>query len=115
MRRTALRSALADKAAQGRVWLLDGFEEIKTKAAAACLQTAGADGRVLIVLDPADDQSRVVDRAFRNLATAAFSLYGSLATYDVLVADSLVFTRSAFDRFTSSGDEGSAAGESEAS
>lgn len=99
MRRAALRSALADKAAAGRVWILDGFSETKTRAAAAVLAAAGIEGRILVVVDPADEASRAVDRAFRNLDGSAFSLYGSLATYDVVVADAVVFTRSAFDAF----------------
>jgi large subunit ribosomal protein L4 len=99
MRRAALRSALADKAGAGRLWVLDGFTDTKTRVAAACLATAGISGRVLVVLDPADERSRLVDRAFRNLSGAAFSLVGSLSTYDVLVADHLVFTKGALDRF----------------
>src|SRR5918997_1590403 len=99
MRRAALRSALASKAADDRIWVLDGFSDTKTKAAAGCLAAAGIDGRVLLVLDPQADDDRMVDRAFRNLAGAAFSLYGSLASYDVLVADAVVFTASALDRY----------------
>ena len=99
MRKIALRSALASKASDGRVWVLDGFSDTKTKAAAGCLAAAGIDGRVLLVLDPQADDDRMVDRAFRNLAGAAFSLYGSLASYDVLVADAVVFTSSALDRY----------------
>jgi len=101
MRAAALRSALADKATAGAVWILDGFTETKTKAAAAALKAAEIQGRVLVVLDPEDEGSRSVDRAFRNLDKAAFSLVGSVGTYDVLVADAIVFTSVAFDRFTS--------------
>jgi large subunit ribosomal protein L4 len=101
MRKAALRSALADKANDGQVFILDKFTETKTKAAASALKSAGITGKVLVVLDPADEGSRTVDRAFRNIGKAAFSLVGSLATYDVLVADSIVFTSSAFDTFTS--------------
>jgi large subunit ribosomal protein L4 len=103
MRKAALRSALADKAQAGQVFILDSFTETKTKAAAEALKGAGIDGKVLLVLDPADDGSRTVDRAFRNIGKAAFSLVGSLSTYDVLVADSILFTSSAFDTFTSKG------------
>jgi len=103
MRKAALRSALADKASDGRVWILDSFGETRTKAAADALKAAGIEGRVLIVLDPADESSRTVDRAFRNLAKAAFSLVGAVGTYDVLVSDHVVFTSSAFDRFTGKG------------
>lgn len=100
MRAAALRSALAAKAGDGRIWVLDGFTETKTKAAAAALKAAGIEGRVLLVLDPQDESSSVVDRSFRNLGKAAFSLVGSVGTYDVLVADAVIFTSSAFDRFT---------------
>lgn len=106
MRAAALRSALADKANDGGIWVLDGFSETKTKAAAAALKAAGIEGRVLIVLDPEDEGSATVDRAFRNLDDAAFSLVGSLGTYDVLVAEALIFTTSAFDRFTNKATEG---------
>lgn len=99
MRKIALRSSLSDKANDGRVWVLDGFSEPRTKAAAACLAKADIAGRVLVVLDPNDEGASNVDRAFRNLDSVAFSFVGALSTYDVLVADHLVFTRSAFDRF----------------
>ncbi len=105
MRKAALRSALADKANDGRVWILDGFSETKTKAAAGALDAAGIEGRVLVVLDPSDEGSRTVDRAFRNLGNAAFALVGALATYDVLAADHVVFTSSAFDRYTAAPEE----------
>jgi large subunit ribosomal protein L4 len=101
MRASALRSVLADRAAEGRVWVLDGFVDTKTRAAAACLRAAGIAGRVLIVLDPEDDDASHVDRAFRNLEGVAFSLCGSLAAHDVLVAEQVVFTASALDRYTS--------------
>jgi large subunit ribosomal protein L4 len=99
MRRAALRSALADKAGAERIWILDGFSEPRTKAAAAALKAAEIEGRVLVVLDADDPQAEMVDRAFRNLPKVAFALHGSLATYDVLVADAVVFTAPAFERF----------------
>jgi large subunit ribosomal protein L4 len=101
MRAAALRSALADKASDGRIFVIDGFSESKTKAAAAALAGAGIEGRVLIVLDPDDESSVSVDRAFRNLSDAAFTLYGSLGTFDVIVADAIVFTKSALEHFSS--------------
>ena len=100
MRRAALRSALASKASEGRIAVLEDFAETKTRAAASLLRQAGISGRILLVLDPRDEVSANVDRAFRNLSGSAFSLYGSLATYDVLVADGVIFTRAAFDAYT---------------
>lgn len=101
MRAAALRSALADKAGEGRIFVIDGFSDTKTKAAAAALKGAGIEGRVLVVLDPDDESSVAIDRAFRNLSNAAFTLFGSLGTFDVIVADAIVFTRSALDKFSS--------------
>jgi large subunit ribosomal protein L4 len=103
MRRAALRSALASKAGEGRIWILDGFTEAKTKAAAAALEGAGIEGRILVVLDPGSETSQTVDRAFRNLDRAAFSLGGSLGTYDVLVADHVIFTSEAFEAYVGRG------------
>ena len=97
MRRAALRSALADKAQAKKVFVLDGFTETKTKAAAKVLRTAGIGGKVLFVLTREDEASVTIDRAFRNLANSAFALEGSLAAYDVLAADAVVFTPAALD------------------
>jgi len=105
MRRAALRSALADKAMNEKIFVLDGFDQTKTKAAAKCLDAAGISGRVLVVLDPDDESSANTDRAFRNLAGAAFALHGALGTYDVLVADAVIFTNSAFDEFLKRGNK----------
>ena len=99
MRRAALRSALASKAGDGRVWILDGFTEPKTKAAAAALKGAGIEGRILVVLDADSESSTNVDRAFRNLGKAAFSLGSSLGTYDVLVADHVIFTSDSYEAY----------------
>ena len=109
MRKAALRSALADKAQSAGIWIVDGWTEPRTAAAAAALKAAGiGGGRLLVVLDPGDEGSVTVDRAFRNLSGAAFTLYSSLSTYDVLVADAVLFTGSAFERFTGSRTEGAA-------
>lgn len=103
MRKAALRSALSSKAGEERIFVIREWSETKTKAAAQVLKDAGIAGRVLIVLDPKDETSRMVDRAFRNLAGAAFSLVGSLGTYDVLAADAVIFTQAALDTLTNFG------------
>lgn len=103
MRKAALRSALSSKAGEERIFVIREWSETKTKAAAQVLKDAGIAGRVLIVLDPKDETSRTVDRAFRNLAGAAFSLVGSLSTYDVLAADAVIFTQAALDTLTNFG------------
>lgn len=101
MRKAALRSALASKASEGRLFVLDGFDDAKTKAATAALKGAEIEGRTLIVLQGGSQTDVSVDRAFRNLPRVAFSLHGALSTYDVLVADSVIFTTGAIDAFVS--------------
>lgn len=108
MKALALRSALASKAQDGSVWVLDGFDEPKTKAAAACLKAAGVEGRVLVVVAAGDDGTETVHRAFRNLGGAAFSYDRSLSTYEVLLADSVIFTSGAFDNVVASAGKESA-------
>jgi large subunit ribosomal protein L4 len=105
MRAAALRSALADKAAAGAIWVLEGFDGTKTREARECLEAAGIEGRVLLVLDGSSEADAAVDRCFRNLDQTAFTLHGSLATYDVLVADALVFTADAFERIMAAAGE----------
>jgi large subunit ribosomal protein L4 len=90
----ALRSALSDRAAEGMVIVVDdwGFEAPKTKDAVAALKAAGlADGeRVLLVLDRHDETAW---KSFRNLGErVAMCAVEELNTYDVLVADRVIFT-----------------------
>jgi large subunit ribosomal protein L4 len=110
MRKAALRSALADKASMGCIWVLEGFSGTKTKAAAAVLAGAGIEGRVLVVVNSADQGDAAVRCAFRNLAATSFSSYTTLSAYDVLVAQSVLFTASAWQRFTAKTGSGGRAG-----
>ncbi len=96
MRKAALRSALASKAQTEAIYVMYDWTARKTKAASEILKKEGIEGRFLVVVDP-DQGSVVIDRAFRNLKGAAFSMVGSLSTYDVLVADAVIFTKAAFE------------------
>ncbi len=91
MVRLALRSALSDRAAEGKVVVLDdhGFGAPRTKDALALLASLGLDGRVLIVL-PRDDEAGW--KSFRNLTHVQVLDPGQLNAYDVLVNDWVVFT-----------------------
>lgn len=91
MVRLALRSALSDRAAEGRVALLDrfGLEEPSTKGALAILQALGLEGTVLCVMDPGDE---VATRSLRNLPQATTVPRVELAAYDVLAHDWVLFT-----------------------
>jgi large subunit ribosomal protein L4 len=92
MIRLALRSALSDRAADGKVLVVDewGFEAPSTKAAAALLASLEVDGRVLVVVAHDDD---VAVKSFRNLPEVHLLDVGELNAYDILVADYVVFSR----------------------
>jgi large subunit ribosomal protein L4 len=87
----ALRSALSDRASQGRVALVDAwpFEVPSTKAAIAALEALGLSGRVLVVLGDGDGYA---DRSFGNLPEVQTIVAGELNAYDILVNDWVVFT-----------------------
>jgi large subunit ribosomal protein L4 len=88
----ALRSALSDRAADGRVAVLDAwsFEKPSTKSAVAALASLGIDGRALVVLG---EQDEAAWKSLRNLQGVHPILARELNAYDVLAADWVVFTR----------------------
>jgi len=87
----ALRSALSDRAAGGRVALVDSwsFATPRTKDAIAALGALGLTGRVLVVLG---DEDGYADRSFANLPEVQTMVVGELNAYDILVNDWVVFT-----------------------
>jgi large subunit ribosomal protein L4 len=99
MRRGALRSALTDALRGGKLAVVDelAWDEPKTKRAVAVLDSLELDGRILLVL-PAPTDSGAVERSFRNLANVKIAYAGGLGTYDVLLADRVLFTGAAIDR-----------------
>ena len=93
MVRLALRSALSDRASEGKVIVVDdwGFDTPRTKDAIAALAAIGATGKVLLVLDGDDITAW---KSFRNIGDVHILETGQLNAYDVLVSDVVVFTRS---------------------
>jgi large subunit ribosomal protein L4 len=89
----ALRSALSDRAALGRVGVVDdwGFSGPKTKDAKKAIAMLGLTGKILVVLDR--DQENV-ELSFRNLPEIHTILSSELNAYDVLCCDWIVFTQS---------------------
>ncbi|CAN5809918.1 50S ribosomal protein L4 [soil metagenome] len=92
MVKLALRSALSDRAADAKIVVIDdwGFDAPRTKDAVAALAALDLDGRVLVVLDDADE---VVAKSFRNLGHVHALAVRELNAYDVLVSDWVVFTK----------------------
>ena len=87
----ALRSALSDRAAEGKVAVVDawGFAAPRTKDAKAAMGALGLEGKVLVVLGPDDD---VAAKSFRNLPDVHVLPASELNAYDVLCSDWVVFT-----------------------
>ena len=91
MRRLALASALSARAAEGEVRVVDSFAwtEPKTSAVVAMLDKMGVGGKVLFVLGRGDG---ITERSVRNLPQAIVLPVDQLNAYDVLWAETVVFT-----------------------
>ena len=91
MVRLALRSALSDRASEGKVVVVDGwtFQAPRTKDAVAALAALGIEGRVLVVAERSDENTW---KSFANLPQVHVLSPGELNAYDVLVNDHVVFT-----------------------
>ena len=88
----ALRSALSDRAAEGKVVVVDGwdFDAPKTRDARVALAALGLTGRILLVLDR---EQEAAAKSFRNLPKVHLILPSELNAYDVLCCDWVVFTK----------------------
>jgi large subunit ribosomal protein L4 len=99
-RTLALRSALTDRAREGRVFVVDlpEFDEPRTRRAVELLEEWGVEGRVLLVvgIDDSADMSALL--SFRNLPEVELAAYPT--AYTVLACDTVIFTKPAFDSFT---------------
>ena len=93
MIKQALRSALSDRAGDGKILVVDAwnFSAPRTKDASATLTALGLDGRVLVVIERYDANAAL---SFRNIAEVQVIHAGELNAYDVLCNDWIVFTKS---------------------
>jgi large subunit ribosomal protein L4 len=99
MKAAALRGALSDRAREGLVHVVEAFvtgERPSTKAALATLRKVTEVRRTLVVLGVEDELNWL---SLRNEPSVHLIEAGQLNTYDVLVADAVVFTRAALDEF----------------
>ena len=93
MKKLALRSALSDRATSNNVFVVESwdFETPNTKAAKLALEAIGAEGKVLVVVDTQDSNTH---KSFRNLGHVNVISADQLNVFDILVSDSVVFTKS---------------------
>ena len=91
MIKLALRSALSDRAADGKVVVVDswGFDAPKTKDAIKLLSALGIDGSALVVVD-IDDTNTI--KSFLNLPEVQLIESRELNAYDVLCSDYVIFS-----------------------
>ncbi|WP_309081127.1 50S ribosomal protein L4 [Zhihengliuella sp.] len=97
MKAAALRGALSDRARHERIHVIESLvagTKPSTKEALATLRALTERKNMLVVIDRADD---VAALSVRNLTDVHVIYVDQLNTYDVLVADDVVFTKDAFD------------------
>jgi large subunit ribosomal protein L4 len=109
MKAAALRGALSDRARAGRVHVVDGLvdgDTPSTRTALAALGRLTERRRVLVVADRDDAPTWL---SLRNVDAVHVLASDQLNTYDVLLNDDVVFTRTAFDAFVAGPCKGRAA------
>ena len=97
MRRLALRSALAVKASEGKVSIIDGFAEMKvphTRTIVDLLELVGVEGTALVVLAASN---AMVARSAANLPWAKTILAHNLNLYDLFTHDHIVIAKDALE------------------
>ena len=104
MKAAALRVALSDRARNGRIHVLESLVaggKPSTKGAIDTLRAVSERPRLLVVIERAND---VAALSVRNVPQVHVLYVDQLNTYDVLVADDVIFTKAAYDQFVGSAD-----------
>ncbi|HZR51398.1 MAG TPA: 50S ribosomal protein L4 [Streptosporangiaceae bacterium] len=104
MKAAALRGALSDRLAHGRVLVVSGFvsgDEPKTRDAVAVLTGAigGSLDRPVLAVIHRDDE--IGWKSLKNVPSVHVLTEDQLNTYDVLASDHVVFTEQALEAFVS--------------
>jgi len=96
-RKAALRSALADRHAAGKLLVVDrlSLPEPKTKRMVECLHGLGLEGATVLVVVAGPDDA--LERAARNLPHVKVLRASGFNVYDVLRHAELVITRDALE------------------
>ncbi len=96
VKRGALRAALAQKAGEEKLIVVDKLEmsEIKTKAFAGTMKTLGVDSALFVLAD----RDEKVMKSARNIPTAKVLRCEGLNVFDLLRYDHVVFTQQSLDK-----------------
>jgi large subunit ribosomal protein L4 len=101
MKAQALKGALSDRARDGRVHIITSFIEgdvPSTKTAIQIVNSVVKGSKVLAVVNRGEDNAAL---SLRNAQAIHVIFVDQLNSYDVLIADDVVFTKAAFDTFVS--------------
>jgi large subunit ribosomal protein L4 len=95
-RRAGLRSALASKARDGELIVLDAFNltAIRTKAFAETLRSLGATSALVVIAS----RDEVIEKSARNVPWAKVIRVEGLNVYDILKYEKLVLLKGAIDQ-----------------
>ena len=99
MKAAALRGALSDRARSGNVHVLSSLvdgDTPSTKTAIAALAAVSSAKNILVVVAREDEAGW---KSLRNAEQVHLISSDQLNTYDVLVSDDVVFTKTALDEF----------------
>ena len=99
MKAAALRSALSDRARNGRIHVVDTFgtaDKPSTTVALGAIKAISERKHVLAVIGR-DETFALL--SLRNLPEVHILFVDQLNTYDVMISDDVIFTKAAFDRF----------------
>lgn len=98
MIQAALRGILSDRAAEGRIVVVNQIagDKPSTKNAAALINAVADYRRVLVVLDRDDANGWM---SLRNIQGVHVIAADQLNAYDVVIADAVIFTKAAIDAF----------------
>ncbi|MET3961250.1 large subunit ribosomal protein L4 [Marmoricola sp. OAE513] len=99
MKAAALKGALSDRAREGRIHVVEALsagDKPSTKTAVALLNSLSGGRRQLIVLQRDDALTWL---SLRNVPNVHILAVDQLNTYDVLLADDVVFTQGAYNAF----------------
>ena len=98
MRRAAFGEAVSERAAAGRVFVLEelrfGGERVRTREVVAWLGKIGDTGRTMVI---APEINEGIGRAMANLPDVELRTPGSLRLSDVMESDTLLVTRPALE------------------
>jgi large subunit ribosomal protein L4 len=103
MKAAALKGALSDRARAGRIHVVEALhagDKPSTKSAVALLDSLAGGRRQLVVLQRDDALTWL---SLRNVPNVHILAVDQLNTYDVLLADDVIFTKGAYDAFVGGG------------